>query len=186
MSLTTLNSHFGETISGAPSIRAYNATARFIATNEDKIDINQTCYYPTFVANRWLAVRLEVIGNLVIFFAALFAVLSRDTLDGGDVGLSLSYSLTVTQYLSWLVTQMSEIETNMVGVERIKEYQETTQEAPLEMPGQDPPPEWPQSGHIRFEDFQIRYRPGLDLVLKGIDCEIRSMELLIRNVLRIG
>ena len=95
MSWTTLHSHFGETISGAPSIRAYNATARFIATNEDKIDINQTCYYPTFVANRWLAVRLEVIGNLVIFFAALFAVLSRNTLDGGDVGLSLSYSLTV-------------------------------------------------------------------------------------------
>ena len=88
-------SHFGETISGAPSIRAYNATARFIATNEEKIDINQTCYYPTFVANRWLAVRLEVIGNLVIFFAAIFAVLSRDKLDGGDVGLSLSYSLTV-------------------------------------------------------------------------------------------
>ena len=176
ISRSPIYSHFGETISGAPSIRAYNTTARFIATNEEKIDVNQTCYYPTFVCNRWLAVRLEVIGNLVIFFAALFAVLSRNKLDGGDVGLSLSYSLTVTQYLSWLVTQMSEIETNMVGVERIKEYQETTQEAPLEMPGQDPPPEWPQRGHVRFEDFQVRYRPGLDLVLKGIDCEIRSME----------
>ena len=82
----------------------------------------------------------------------------------------------MTQYLSWLVTQMSEIETNMVGVERIKEYQETTQEAPLEMPGQDPPPEWPQRGHVRFDDFQVRYRPGLDLVLKGIDCDIRSMD----------
>ncbi len=32
----------------------------------------------------------------------------------------------------------SKIETNMVGVERIKEYQEIKEEAPLEMPGQDP------------------------------------------------
>ena len=72
------------------------------------------------MASRWLAVRLETIGNIVILFAALFAVLSRDIMDPGLVGLSLSYALTVTQSLSYLVTMVSEVETNMVGVERIK------------------------------------------------------------------
>ena len=110
-------------------------TDYFINTNEKKIDSNQVCYYPTFVASRWLAIRLEGIGNLVILFAALFAVIARDVMDPGLVGLSLSYALTVTQSLSFLVTMVSEVETNMVGVERIKEYQEIQEEAPLKMPG---------------------------------------------------
>ena len=88
-------------------------------------------------------------------------------MDPGLVGLSLSYALTVTQSLSYLVTMVSEVETNMVGVERIKEYQEITEEAPLNMPQQDPPPEWPQYGVVKFDNYQTRYRPGLDLVLKG-------------------
>ena len=72
------------------------------------------CYYPTFVSSRWLSVRLESIGNLIILFASLFAVLSRDKMDPGKVGLSLSYALNVTGALNLLVRMTSEIETNMV------------------------------------------------------------------------
>ena len=35
-------------------------------------------------------------GNLVVFFAAMFAVIARESLDPGLVGLSISYSLSVT------------------------------------------------------------------------------------------
>jgi ATP-binding cassette subfamily C (CFTR/MRP) protein 1 len=64
----------------------------------------------------------------------------------------------------------------MVGVERIKEYQEIAEEAPLHIPEQDPPKEWPQHGVVKFDNYQTRYRPGLDLVLKGISCDIMSGE----------
>jgi hypothetical protein len=36
-----------------------------------------------------------MVGNLIIFFSALFAVLGRDTMNPGLVGLSVSYSLQV-------------------------------------------------------------------------------------------
>ena len=88
--------HFGETISGAPTIRAYRRVDHFIEESEKKVDFNQVCYYPTFVSSRWLSVRLETIGNLVILFASLFAVLFRYKMDPGKVGLSLSYALNVT------------------------------------------------------------------------------------------
>lgn len=45
---------------------------------------------------RWLAIRLEFVGNLVVFFSALFAVISRNSLDSGLVGLSISYALNVS------------------------------------------------------------------------------------------
>jgi hypothetical protein len=44
----------------------YFCLNRFISENERKVDLNQTCYYPTFASNRWLSVRLESIGNLII------------------------------------------------------------------------------------------------------------------------
>ena len=48
---------------------------------------------------RWLAIRLEFIGNLIILFATLFAVIERnssgDGIDPGLAGLSISYALQV-------------------------------------------------------------------------------------------
>lgn len=46
--------------------------------------------------SRWLAIRLEFLGNLVVFFAALFAVIARETMDSGLVGLSISNALSVS------------------------------------------------------------------------------------------
>ena len=48
-------------------------------------------------------------------------------MDPGKVGLSLSYALNVTGAMNLLVRMTSEVETNMVSVERIREYQETPQ-----------------------------------------------------------
>ena len=44
-------------------------------------------------------------------------------MDPGSVGLSLSYALNITGAMNMLVRMTSEVETNMVSVERIMEYQ---------------------------------------------------------------
>lgn len=66
----------------------FESSFRFITDSDNKVDNNQVCYAPSVIANRWLAVRLEMVGNLIIFFAALFAVLSRDTMDPGQLLLN--------------------------------------------------------------------------------------------------
>ena len=34
------------------------------------------------------------------------------------------------------------------------------------------PDEWPVEGRVQFDHYSTRYRPGLDLVLKDISCDI--------------
>ncbi len=54
-------------------------------------------HYPSVAANRWLAVRLEILGATIVFLSALFSVLGYDTIDPSLVGLAVSYALTMTQ-----------------------------------------------------------------------------------------
>ena len=86
-----------------------------------------------------------MIGNLIMFLSALFAVLNRDTMNSGLVGLSVTYALQVTDTLSWLVRTTSDVETNIVAVERIKEYEETPQEAPWDNPDNKTSGDWPKN-----------------------------------------
>ncbi|XP_014219235.1 multidrug resistance-associated protein 1 isoform X2 [Copidosoma floridanum] len=176
VSRSPIYSHFGESVTGAQIIRAYGVQDRFVNESESRVDFNQVCYYPSIIANRWLAVRLEMVGNLIIFFSALFAVLDKDTMSAGLVGLSISYALQITQTLNWLVRMTSDVETNIVAVERIKEYSETSQEAPWEIPDQDPPKDWPMRGSVEFHDYKVRYRDGLDLVLNGLSFSVDGGE----------
>ena len=37
-----------------------------------------------------------------------------------------------------------------------------------------PLPNWPVKGEVSLENYQTRYRPGLDLVLKGVTCRISA------------
>lgn len=176
VSRSPIYSHFQETIQGASTIRAFGRSHQFMLESEKKVDTNQVSSFPSVMANRWLAIRLEFIGNILTFFAALFAVLGRDTISGGLVGLSVSYALSVTQTLNWLVRMTSDVETNIVAVERIKEYTETTQEAEWEIPEKKPPEYWPEQGVVEFNKYSTRYREGLDLVVKDIDCKISGGE----------
>uniref|UniRef100_A0AAG5CVY7 ABC-type glutathione-S-conjugate transporter n=1 Tax=Anopheles atroparvus TaxID=41427 RepID=A0AAG5CVY7_ANOAO len=176
VSRSPIYSHFGETIQGVQTIRAYNVQERFITESDERVDSNQLCYCPSIIANRWLAVRLEMVGNMIILFAALFAVLGRESMNPGLVGLSVSYALQITQTLNWLVRMTSDVETNIVAVERIKEYGETKQEAPWELPNSTLPRDWPEQGQVEFRDFQVRYREGLDLVLRGISFTVNGGE----------
>uniref|UniRef100_G1TVN1 Multidrug resistance-associated protein 1 n=1 Tax=Oryctolagus cuniculus TaxID=9986 RepID=G1TVN1_RABIT len=176
VSRSPVYSHFNETLLGVSVIRAFEEQERFIRQSDLKVDENQKAYYPSIVANRWLAVRLECVGNCIVLFAALFAVISRHSLSAGLVGLSVSYSLQVTAYLNWLVRMSSEMETNIVAVERLKEYSETEKEAPWQIQETAPPSTWPQVGRVEFRDYGLRYREDLDLVLKHINVTIDGGE----------
>ncbi|CAN7994942.1 unnamed protein product, partial [Ixodes hexagonus] len=168
--------HFSETLSGVSTIRAYSAQERFVLESNHRVDYNQMCYYPSTISNRWLAIRLEFCGNLIVLFAALFAVFGSESLDGGTVGLSLSYALSITATMNWMVRMSCEFETNIVAVERIMEYTKSPTEAAWELPESKPALKWPTGGQVQFADYSTRYREGMDLVIKDITVSINAGE----------
>ncbi|KAH9380694.1 hypothetical protein HPB48_001532 [Haemaphysalis longicornis] len=178
--------HFSETVTGSSSIRAYGATDRFVALSDHLTDINHSTYFPSVVATRWLATRLEFLGYCIVFIAAFLAALGRGTLSPGMAGLSVSYALTVTMTLNMLVRSTSDTETNLVAVERCFEYARVPQEAPWENPDFKPDPSWPTAGKVVFEEYSTRYRSDLDLVLKEITCAFYPGEKVRGNCWKDG
>ncbi|XP_076819730.1 multidrug resistance-associated protein 1-like isoform X2 [Clavelina lepadiformis] len=176
ISRSPIYSHFSETLAGASTIRAYRTQRRFITQNEEKVDTNQTAYYPNVVSNRWLALRLEIVGNLIVLFAAIFAVIERGRISPGVVGLSISYAMEITMILNWMVRNASQAETNIVAVERVEEYANVNQEAPLIINDNLPAVTWPEFGGIKFVNYSTRYREGLDLVVHKVNINISGGE----------
>lgn len=175
-SRSPIYSHFQESIQGASSIRAFGVVDNFIKQSQQRVDDHLVAYYPSVVANRWLAVRLEMVGNLIVLSAAGSAVYFRDSpgLSAGLVGLSVSMALNITQTLNWAVRMTSELETNIVAVERTKEYTMTPTEGNNSQ--ELARPNWPEKGRISFKNFSIRYRPGLELVLHKVTAHVEPSE----------
>ncbi|GFR66633.1 LOW QUALITY PROTEIN: multidrug resistance-associated protein 1 [Elysia marginata] len=167
-------SHFSETISGCHVIRAFNAVGRFEQASLDKIDKNQVFYFAGITANRWLGVWIEVISSLVVFLSAVFCLLSPN-IGAATLGLSVTYALQITQALKWLVRTMSDIETNVVSVERVEEYLHVPQEA-ARVTSLHPPYDWPDGGEIKVTGYSSSYKPELPPVLNNISFTINAGE----------
>ena len=84
------------------------------------------------------------------------------------------FKITFTLY--WMVQKASELEANIVSVERVKEYSDIATEAEWILPDNRPPDNWPSEGMVQITGFDFRYREGLPLVLKDINCTIQLGE----------
>uniref|UniRef100_A0A8C8RV48 ABC-type glutathione-S-conjugate transporter n=1 Tax=Pelusios castaneus TaxID=367368 RepID=A0A8C8RV48_9SAUR len=175
-SRSPIYSHISETFQGSSVIRAYKEQQRFILRNNSRVDENQRICFPGVIADRWLATNLEFLGNGIVLCAALFAVISRTHLSPGTVGFSISYALQVTGILNWMVRSWTEIENNIVSVERMREYSKTPKEAPWTLESNSPHQAWPTDGAIEFRNYGLRYRPNLELALKNINIKINGKE----------
>lgn len=77
ISRSPLYSHYGESIAGLSTIRAYGMVDQFIAICAQRLDNTNGPSFVLLTAQRWLAFRLETIGAFIVFFAAVFGVISR-------------------------------------------------------------------------------------------------------------
>ncbi|KAL3425743.1 ABC transporter [Phlyctema vagabunda] len=167
---------FGETLSGITTIRAYGDERRFIRDNMLRVNTHSRPFIYLWGANRWLAFRIDIIGDFVAFFAGAFVVLSIGKIDAGSAGLSLSYAIGFTENVLWLVRLYAMNEQNMNSVERIKEYLDVEQEAEAVIEETRPAANWPSQGSVEFINYTTRYREDLEPVLRNVTFKINPLE----------
>ncbi|KAJ3435309.1 multidrug-resistance like protein 1 isoform i [Anaeramoeba flamelloides] len=181
ISKSPIYSHFGETLDGLATIRAFNVEKKFMKRNLDNLSVFTRAIYCGHMSNRWLAIRLELIGALTVLSVSLFVWFARNSLEPSFGALAITISLQITTVFTWIVRNFTQLEKNMNAVERMCEYTNLPTEAlPLinrlnkELSG--PSTNWPANGKIEFRNIKMRYRPELGLVLNGISAIINSQE----------
>ncbi|RDW59258.1 plasma membrane ATP-binding cassette transporter [Coleophoma crateriformis] len=170
---------FSETLAGVTTIRTYSMQPHFSDSLNLAIDNNNSANYLTISSQRWLALRLDTIGVILIITSGVLVVVDRFSQFPAISGLILSYALGALQVLQFVVRQWVRVENAMNATERLYEYG-TGEILPIE--GDNGKPmistrtSWPEQGAITFSNVHMRYRPGLPEVLCGFDLTVNAGE----------
>ncbi|CAN4093074.1 unnamed protein product [Withania somnifera] len=169
--------HFSESISGVMTIRCFKKQEIFCQENVNRVNANLRMDFHNNGSNEWLGFRLELLGSLLLCFSATsMIVLPSSIVKPENVGLSLSYGLSLNSVLFWSIFISCFVENRMVSVERLKQFSCIPSEAEWRKTDSVPPPNWPSHGNVEVENLQVRYRPNTPLVLKGITLTIKGGE----------
>ncbi|KAL4258198.1 ATP-binding cassette transporter C, partial [Pleurotus pulmonarius] len=90
---SALYASYSETLTGLSTIRAYRTQDTAVTHANKRLDMENRAYYMTIAIQRWLAVRLDVFGNILVFGIALFASGFRNTVNPAKIGVVLTYTL---------------------------------------------------------------------------------------------
>lgn len=176
LSRSPIFSHLAESLDGVVTIRAYGQVEQFQHENKFLLNNNVRGYF-TFVAiARWLGFNLDatVIGLLVAStFGAVLAKNSNVGINNAAISVGIMYIIQLTGLFQWAVRQTAEVESLMVSVERILAYSDLEPEGILHGPADVGPgslvrPNWPETGHIQFNNLSASYRDDLPPVLNNV------------------
>ncbi|KAI9184616.1 hypothetical protein H9P43_003671 [Blastocladiella emersonii ATCC 22665] len=164
---------FSETLDGLSTIRAHGQSARYLALAHERTNTHLRAKTAHLAVHQWLKRGLKMIAAVVIFAAALLAVLFP-----GQGAVLIGLSLTQAQEMAWvldeLVDESCQLEQEAVSVERIQEYLDLPPEETCATIESDAL--WPADGRVEFAGYAARYRPELPLVLSDLDLSVAPGE----------
>jgi ATP-binding cassette subfamily C (CFTR/MRP) protein 1 len=165
---------FSEILAGLITVRSFQEEPRFMEKQMSALDGHIQPYFMVRgVLLPWLTLRINCMSAVLLGSIGAFALfLPRGFIEPGLLGVAMTYSLIVDNFLRIVVFISIELEVQMNSVERIKYYGDKIPvEAPSDIPETAPPQSWPSEGRISVEKLVMGYRDGPD-VLKGVSFHI--------------
>ena len=167
-------SNFGETLSGATTIRCFKKQKDFLSKNHTLVDNNLNAFFWIQSLNIWFSIRLQYISSFMMIVSIAFCIAYRESSDTTTVGVLLTYLLTLQVNILWFFRIASEVEGGMVSYDRCDQILSIPQEAFDR--DEKAAGNWPFSGRIEFDNYCLRYRPETELVLKNLSFVIQPKE----------
>ena len=176
ISRSPLLNSVNETVFGALTIRAFKLNNYFIDDFRKKADnFLKTRIFLVGIMN-WYTLMLDFLSYMFIIFLILFSIFFRFDFEPATIGILLNYCVQIQDELVRYLTCRSNLENDMVGLERAIAYTKIIQERPDKMKNDDEIGLWPSEGSIRFENYSVQYRPETEIVLKNLNFEINPRE----------
>ena len=163
---------FGSALTGVGTIRAFSKTDTYIERMFAKLDDYSTTYWHLWAFNRWMGLRMALVGSLFSTVVAAI-ILLLPSVDASLAGFALSFALNYGQTAIWIIRHYANLELQMNAVERITEYSDLKTES---QDGADPPAAWPSEGRLEVNDLVVSYAPDLPPVLKGLTFHVERSE----------
>ncbi|XP_065206378.1 multidrug resistance-associated protein 1-like [Planococcus citri] len=171
-----LYSHLVETVTGIQTIRAFGLQEKFTSRCYQKIDLYSASYHSSVICTRWFCSRVEFLEGIILCSLTALLLFERNSLTLGQIALLIALALQMIRGIAYMSDVINEVEDGIIAVERISEYLAYPQEPDWDESSVSVSDTWPDKGEIIFHDYKLRYREGLDLVLKGISLTIKSGE----------
>lgn len=153
----------------------FQRESTFVEKFRSAADDSSSALFNFVTAQRWLGVRIEVLGSLVVLSSTLLVISYNDQfrLEPGIVGLLIIWSANFTITLGFLMDFFSEAESAITGIERVDAMARLPLEREMETDKAiNLPSSWPQNGFLEFDNVCLRYRPGLPLALDRLSFAI--------------
>lgn len=177
MSRSPLQTMLAEGIEGSATIRTFKKEGAFMNRFQHFADQSTAAQMNFLGAQRWLGVRVELLGAMIVFSASLAVIIfnERFGLGAGLAALLIRWSSGFTISLSFLLDNFAEAEGSVTAIERIQKMSEIEQEQNFDRNG-TVPDSWPLKGDLEFSDVKMRYRRNLPLSLDGLSFQVNAGE----------
>ncbi|KAJ3617905.1 hypothetical protein MTP99_006989 [Tenebrio molitor] len=163
-------SHLSSSLQGLVTIRAFHNQPDQQAKFNGHQDLHTSAYYLYLASSSAFGFWLDFICGLYLSTVTLSFLLIHSEIHGGDVGFSISQCLIMMGTLQYGMKKWSDLENDMVSVERVVEYCDLTPE--LDDGTKIPSELWPTTGKIAFNGVSLRYSDDAPLIINRLSLQI--------------
>ena len=183
---TPLIGAFSESLYGLHIIRAFQYENMF----EEKFNKRMNDYFKISLfqsgISGWFGINLDLISFILLTFILISCSIFKEKYNSQSIGLLLSYSLNLIEYLFDIMQRFSRFSKVLVSVERCDNYTKVLQEKYPTLITDKRLKQYSTnnknvttfipSGKITFNNYSVKYRPNTPIVLKNLNFEISPKE----------
>ncbi|KAI1268251.1 ABC transporter [Xylariaceae sp. FL1019] len=163
---------FSESVTGAPTIRAFSWQGEYQYRNNRHVDTSQRPMYLQGCIQAWLAFVMNMIVAALTVVLIAIVVTWHDRFSPGSIGVSLTVVIGFSGVLSRAIVTWTKLESSLGALKRVKQFTDRTEREDANEENRDAPQGWPSAGKIDFEGVSASYRRDDASVLNGVSLSI--------------
>lgn len=174
-----LHTKMSEFCSGIVTIRAHGWQSIMQREFDERLDRSQEPLYLLYMAQTWLQLTLNLVvaGLAVTVVGVAFGLGHKTNVSG--IGLAFLNVVSLGETLTQLMSAWTSMETSLGAISRIESFERETPSEPEIHSPLDVSKEWPNAGHLKFDDVWASYSPKAEKPtwsLRSISLDIKPGE----------